>query len=118
MDEDLAYPRFLICWSNEGLESVVDLTFLSKTYVWDSLQSKTAYPMYKKVNVIVGGWMLRARYNPQRRYEIYAFNAEEEVSEEEVVEAFKDDPQSMADTIRKIGQKIHATGMKPKSVIN
>lgn len=48
-------------------------------------------------------WELRARYNSQRHYEIYVITAQPGIEQEDIVEMFKADPQTAADTIRRIG---------------
>jgi len=117
MLEDAYYPRFLAFWSNEGLESIIDLHFLAKTNMWDILKGKDDSPMATRVSAIMRGMMLRARFNPQRKYEMYVFNSDDEIAEQDVIDAFEASPQTMVDTIRRIGQKIYVSGSKSKSVI-
>ena len=50
-------------------------------------------------------WQLRARYNSQRHYEIYIITATAGISEGDIRDMFEADPQSAADTIRRIGHK-------------
>ena len=53
-------------------------------------------------------WELRARYNSQRHYEIYVITAQPGITKEDIVEMFEADPQSAADTIRRIGHKFYS----------
>lgn len=53
-------------------------------------------------------WELRARYNSQRHYEIYVITAQPGIEREDIVEMFEADPQSAADTIRRIGHKFYS----------
>ena len=50
-------------------------------------------------------WELRARFNPQRNYEIYIITAVPGISEDDIRDMFEADPQTAADTIRRIGHK-------------
>ena len=48
-------------------------------------------------------WKLRARYNSQRHYEIYIITATPGIDRDDIVSMFEANPQSAADTIRRIG---------------
>ncbi len=85
--------------------------------MWDILKGQKDSPMAAKVSSIIRNMMLRARFNPQRKYEIYVFNSDPEITEQEVVDAFEASPQTMADTIRRIGELIHVSGQISESVI-
>ena len=51
---------------------------------------------------------LRARYNSQRHYEIYIFNAQEGITKEDIQDMFDADPQTAADLIRKHGHRYYS----------
>lgn len=51
-------------------------------------------------------WKLRARFNPQRFYEIYIITARPGIDRDDIVQMFEANPQVAADTIRRIGQCI------------
>ena len=53
-------------------------------------------------------WELRARFNTQRHYEIYIITATPGINEDDIVEMFTNNPQSAADTIRRIGHKFYS----------
>jgi hypothetical protein len=53
-------------------------------------------------------WQLRARYNSQRHYEIYIITAEPGIDCDDIRAMFEADPQTAADTIRRIGQKYYS----------
>jgi len=53
-------------------------------------------------------WKLRARYNTQRHYEIYAIGVDASLDREQLVEMFDQDPQSAADLIRARGQQLYS----------
>lgn len=101
-DEDLRNSMFAIMWCCNGLEAVqrvpdpADRTF--------ALLKGVETP--KLPNLM--HWELRARYNSQRHYEIYVINAQPGITEEDIRDMFKADPQSSADTIRRIGEKYYS----------
>lgn len=100
--EDLRAQQFAIMWDCHGLEAVervpngADTTF--------ALLKGLEPP--KLPNLL--HWELRARYNSQRHYEIYVITAQPGITEEDIREMFENDPQSAADTIRRIGHKFYS----------
>jgi len=52
--------------------------------------------------------MLRARFNSQRHYEIYTFNAVEGIGEQDIRDMFDNNPQMAADTIRRVGHCMYS----------
>jgi hypothetical protein len=73
--------------------------------MWQKLKgepmSESAIPNYQHL-------LLRARYNSQRRYEIYSVEATDGITAEDIREMFEADPQSAADTIRRLGHCLHS----------
>ena len=47
--------------------------------------------------------ILRARYNPQRHYEIYQVEATDGITADDIRDMFESSPQMAADTIRQLG---------------
>ena len=104
--------RHLIAmWDMYGLETVQDVDAWrekhkawEKENTWNILKDE---PRSKKPPAIpLPMMMLRARVNAQRQYEIYEFNSE--FSKTEVETMFKKSPQTMADTIRRIGMQLYS----------
>ena len=97
--------QFLIVWDQLGLECCVDVTEDQQRRMWESLQgrpvSQSRIPNYQHL-------LLRARYNSQRHYEIYVVEATDGITAEDICEMFEADPQSAADTIRRLGHCIHS----------
>ncbi len=93
---------FAIMWDCNGLEAVVrvpnpaDRTF--------ALLKGAELP--RPPNIM--HWELRARYNSQRHYEIYIITADSGITEDDIRDMFEADPQSAADTIRRIGEKYYS----------
>lgn len=90
---------FAIMWDCYGLEAVArvpdpaDRTF--------ALLKGVKPPELPNIN----HWELRARFNPQRNYEIYIITAMPGIDEDDIRAMFEANPQSAADTIRRIGTK-------------
>jgi hypothetical protein len=62
-------------------------------------------------------WKLRARYNSQRHYEIYLITAEPGITVQDIRDMFEASPQTAADTIRQIGQKLYSDRAQPDRVL-
>ena len=101
-DEDLCNSTFAIMWCCDGLEAVervpdpADRTF--------ALLKGVEPPRLPNINT----WALRARYNTQRNYEIYIITAMPGIDKDDIRDMFEADPQTAADTIRRIGEKFYS----------
>lgn len=98
---DIEDPRdgiFAIMWDCYGLEACVRVPDPADT-TFALLQNKKP-PEPPNVE----HWKLRARFNPQRNYEIYIITATPGIDRDDIVSMFEANPQSAADTIRRIGQ--------------
>lgn len=101
-DEENEDPRnrmFAIMWDCYGLEAVSRIPDPADT-TFALLQNKKP-PEMPNIN----HWALRARFNPQRNYEIYLITAQPSITEQHIRDMFERDPQGSAETIRRIGQK-------------
>mgnify|MGYP006287344381 CR=1 FL=1 len=94
---------FLLSWDNTGLETIINVTQLEKEKMWAALQDQKS----PNINHIVGSLMMRARYNPQRHYEIYTVTVNDSITEEDLRTMFDNDPQASADLIRERGNKVY-----------
>ena len=109
---------FVLSWDQLGIEGVVDVTEMEekrlneeKQKVWDILQDKPENPHAGRDNdigSIVRMMSLRARFNPQRHYEIYSVNTDYSITAEDMRTMFENDPQGSADLIRKRGNKLYS----------
>jgi hypothetical protein len=86
-----------------GLECLFNVTDWHKKTTWSILTDKDQ-PNAPNINIMI----LRAKFNNQRCYEIYSFNADEGLTEEMIRQAFKADPQGIVNLIRNQGQKIYS----------
>lgn len=100
---------YLVYWCDEGLESVVPITQYEH---WDQentfrvLNGKE--PIRNPLNQMIHHLILRAQFNTQRHYELYAAECETNVTREDIERMFEDDPQEAADLFRELGHKIHS----------
>jgi hypothetical protein len=99
-DEDSRNGIFAIMWDCYGLEACARVPDPADTTF--ALLKGVEPPVPPNVN----HWMLRARFNPQRNYEIYIITAQPGITQEDIVDMFEADPQAAAETIRRIGQKL------------
>ena len=96
--------QFVAMWDCHGLEYLGDITADEQDRTWSALQGKPKSSTLPNLMHLE----LRARYNSQRHYEIYIFNAQEGIGAEDIREMFDADPQTAADTIRRIGHKFYS----------
>ncbi len=105
--------KFLISWCSEGLECVVDISEMEKDLVFSTLCGITDH----KLQHVVSSVVMRARYNTQRHYEVYAITAVDGITKEDIEEMFEASPQTAADTIRQIGIKLYSDRLGKNNVV-
>jgi hypothetical protein len=89
---------FVIMWNCYGLEAVDEVP--DPALATFAVLKNQKPPETPNINM----WGLRARLNPQRHYEIYIVHATPEITKEDICNMFEADPQSAADTVRRLGQ--------------
>ena len=98
---------FIFSWDQLGIEGIVPITQYED---WDKVQLmellKGNVKKNNPLNQIINTMTLRARFNPQRHYEIYAIDCDFELDETFWRERWESDPQWCADLVRKKGYKI------------
>jgi len=96
--------RVYICmWDCNGFETIVDCTSWER----DSLLNTIAGKKLSKPPVNLQALTMRARFNPQRNYEIYTFNTTEELDEETLWRYADENPQALVDMIRNRGKRLY-----------
>ncbi len=106
---------FVVSWCCEGLEGIIPVTELERQATFDTLSGKEPNPT--KVNQSINMMVLRARFNTQRHYEIYAISAMPGIMADDIRSMFEDSPQYAADLIRERGTKIHSDRVNPTKVV-
>ncbi len=108
--------KFIVSWDCYGLEACVDVTEdmeraeqFEKESIFERLKNPDKEPeneATRKICRMIQMMSLRARFNPQRNYEIYWLTATDEITDKDVVNWFDDSPQAAADRVREIGTKL------------
>lgn len=94
--------KFLAMWDMLGLECLIDLSELEAKQVWATLKGEPG-PQYPNLQFMI----LRAQFNPQRHYEIYAFETDD-ISYDQIKTLFEETPQIIVDVIRKSGHQFYS----------
>jgi len=106
--------EYVIIWCNEGLEGIIPVTDIEQKEMWDALQG---IPAPGKVRNHIFMAMLRAKFNSQRAYEIYAVTANDDITEESLRDMFTESPQYAADLIRKRGAKLYSDRVNTAKIV-
>jgi hypothetical protein len=106
---EVSMNAYMAYFDTLGFEWIFNVTDYEKKKMWAVLKGdeKVDFPIPRHA-------ILRARANPQRFPEIWAF--ESEISLDELEEYARDTPQELADAIRRCGQNVFKTP-KNESVI-
>ena len=105
-----------LMWDCNGLEAAVNVDDIERQRTWAVLKNEDASRVPAPPNLM--HWQLRAQFNSQRHYEIYIITVEDGVTVNDIVKAFEDNPQGMADTVRRIGHKFYSDrATKPARIV-
>lgn len=109
---------FIFSWDCNGVEAIVPITQyedMDKRNLINILaeRKQEANPL----NNIIYNLTMRARFNPQRNYEIYAIDCDKSLDETFWRKQWEESPQFCADLIRKKGMMIHSDrATKPRVI--
>lgn len=108
---------YIFAWDMYGIESIIPITQYEE---WDKRNTWNALvdtPLERNpLTSIVQSLLLRARYNPQRHYEIYSVDCGAEMDEEFWRQQWEEYPQETAKLIRERGQKIYSDRASKRGV--
>ena len=110
---------FVLSWDQTGLEACVNITEIEQRQMWEILSSKNENKKSGRdhnISSILNMLMLRARFNSQRHYEIYAIDVDETIDETDIKQWFEDNPQRTADLIRDRGRQLYSDRVNRKDV--
>ena len=108
---------YIFSWDMYGIETILPI---SKYEHWDQenllrmLSNKDA--IRNPLTSIVQALLLRARFNSQRQYEIYAVECDESCTEEFWRNQWRDYPQETANIIRERGHKMYSDRINKEKV--
>lgn len=121
---------YILSWDCYGLEGIVPLSDIEaeiaeaeKQHAWEVLSTPNGYshpiknPARYRLHSIVNGMIMRARFNPQRNYEIYLITTIEDITADTLKQQFEGNPQGMAELIREKGTKLYSDRATTKRVI-
>lgn len=98
---------FLFSWDCYGIESIIPITQYEEIDKHNTIQIlKGKDPVPNPLNQIIRRLVMRARYNPQRSYEIYAVDCDSSLDEQFWKTQWQENPQFTAELIRERGHKI------------
>jgi hypothetical protein len=110
--EEPRMRAFVVMWDCHGIEAIGEIVDPAlKT--WAVIANKPV----PRENFNLEHWKLRARFNAERHYEIYAIGVNGSITQEDIVNMFKNDPQYAADLIRARGEKIYSDRRTQKDAI-
>jgi len=109
---------FIFSWDIHGVEAIVPISKYEhhdKENIIRLLkdQNRTRNPL----DDIIRNLVLRARFNTQRHYEIYAIDCDVSLDEEFWRKQWEEEPQFTADLIRERGHKIYSDRQTKQPVI-
>ncbi len=105
--------RVFVCyWDCYGFETIVDMTAWEKR----SLLNMVAGKPLDNPPVSLQYLTMRAKFNPQRNPEIWTFNTVYEITEEDMWNYARENPQALVDLIRERGKNLYRIKM-PETVI-
>ena len=100
---------FIFSWDNMGIESIIPITQYEHIEQQNLIRILSEKPTVRTpLDGIVRSLLLRARYNPQRHYEIYAIDCTEEMDEKFWHKQWEEHPQFTAELIRERGHKLYS----------
>jgi hypothetical protein len=100
---------YLVYWCEEGLESVIPITEYEQvdrdnTFRVLNNQETVRNP----ISSIIQNMILRAKFNEQRHYELYAIDCDNSIQKTDIEQMFDDDPQTAADLFRSRGHRLYS----------
>lgn len=91
-------------WDENGFEVIKDCTSWERETFLNTIAGKELTPAPVNLQALT----MRARFNPQRAYEIWTFNTTEELDEDALWEIAYENPQALVDMIRRNGKQLYA----------
>lgn len=105
---------FIFVFSEEGFECIVNLSKIDEKYVLAKLADEK---LPTSVGHIVHMMEIRARYNQERKMEVWALQATDGITEDDLWAWAKTDPQDLAEKLRDRGVSVFSTYSKNKIIV-
>ena len=111
--EQLDQNIFLVVWDVNGLEAIVDVQETAAADTMALLRDQRGGTLRSELNY----FLMRARFNSQRHYEIYSIHTSPEVSGEDLKTMFEADAQTAVDLIRERGTMLYSDRLPPERTV-
>ena len=109
---------FIFSWCNEGIESIIPITQYEHWDKQNLMNMLAEKPTQRNpLDTIVRNLLLRARFNSQRHYEIYAIDCDKDLDEQFWREQWEENPQFTAELVRERGHKLFSDRATKNAVI-
>ena len=100
---------FIISWDQLGVECVFNATEADRQITFEILQGTYDETAPRQSGSTLLHYLkLRAKFNQQRHYEIYAIEVEDGIDKDDIKEMFERDPQGSADLVRRRGTCLYS----------
>ena len=100
---------FIFSWDNLGIESIVPISQYETIDRDNTMRILREQRIVRNpINGVLQMLLLRARFNPQRHYEIYAIDCDPSLDEKFWREQWDEFPQETAELIRERGHKLYS----------
>lgn len=105
---------FIFSWDCNGVEAIVPISKYEKVDKENTMRILKGEQVERNpLTSIIQQLILRAQFNPQRNYEIYAVDCDPSLDESFWKQQWEEYPQYTADLIRERGQKIFSDRVPP-----
>lgn len=104
---------FLVVWHVNGLEAIVNVQDTAAADTMALLKGEKGNTLRSELNY----FLLRARFNSHRHYEIYSIHTTPDVTQDALNTLFEADPQSAVDLVRERGIMLYSDRLLPERTI-
>ena len=109
---------YIFSWDQLGIEAIIPISQYEHHDKQNLIRMLSDKPTVKNpLDGIVRQLILRARFNPQRCYEIYAIDCSEDMDDKFWRKQWEEYPQETADLIRERGHKLFSDRRTQKALI-
>lgn len=109
---------YIFSWDMYGVEAIVPITQYEHHDKENLMRMLREQPKERNpLDSIVRSLILRATYNPQRHYEIYAVDCDPSLDEKFWRNQWEENPQFTADLIRERGHKLYSDRQTKQPII-
>ena len=98
--------QWVVLFDNEGLDTLVPYGDMVEEQVMSKLAGNE---MSREAQHTISRIMLRARFNEQRHPEVWCYSTADDIEYQDMRDAWENNPQYMADLVRKSGEQLHGT---------